>query len=211
MRALLAGAAFMLALALPSQAAELRSRARTWPAQDLESVRLGVKVGEVRVEGTETDRVSAVVTVKCNNASTKRCMERSEKIRLDARTVGRSLRLDLRGVPKRFSSGLDVGVDLSVPRRLSLGLEVGVGEIEVRDLGGDLDMKVGVGEITVEAREGEIGRVRANVGVGDASLRARGGRVHGEGFLGRDLRWTGTGEREVHVDVGVGEVTIRLD
>jgi hypothetical protein len=97
-----------------------------------------------------------------------------------------------------------------VPTAFTARIKLGVGDAEVLDVAGDLRAEIGVGNVKVEGLNASFGRVRATCGVGDATLRTPAGRQEGEGFIAHTLSATGPGSAEIHAEVGVGDVTIRL-
>jgi hypothetical protein len=73
-------------------------------------------------------------------------------------------------------------------------------------------VELGVGDVNVLMRESDVNSVHLTVGVGDATLRHPGHAQAVSGLLGRKVRWSdGTGPAHVNVDLGVGDIDVRLD
>lgn len=89
-------------------------------------------------------------------------------------------------------------------------LEVGVGEIRLELGDTDLDVELGVGEVNVLAPEKSVGRINLHVGVGDASVRGAEVLDSESAFISQSIRAQGKGDNDLEVDVGVGDVSVRL-
>ena len=89
-------------------------------------------------------------------------------------------------------------------------LEVGVGEIRLELGDTDLDVELGVGEVNVLAPEKSVGRINLHVGVGDASVRGAEILDSESAFISQSIRAQGKGDNDLEVDVGVGDVSVRL-
>ena len=89
------------------------------------------------------------------------------------------------------------------------------GDLTLGDMSGDVRADVGVGEVRVRTQEEYVASVDLEVGVGGASMRPdprRRSRERSWGIkLGDDLRWNdGDGEAHIRIDVGVGDIDVRL-
>ena len=87
---------------------------------------------------------------------------------------------------------------------------MGVGEVRVEIDATDLNVELGVGEVNIEAPLASVGRVNLNVGVGDADI--RGGEIidSDSAFISRRIRAEGNGTYPLEVDLGVGDINVRL-
>jgi hypothetical protein len=205
-------ATLLLCLAAPSAAAKttLQAETRSWPVTRDQHVRVEFPVGELRVEASNGDRVRFELTVECKGSNVERCMERAERLKLDTRSTGNALVIEVRGYPKmnpRFSLH---GV-LQVPRDNDLQVEMGVGQLVVIGMEGSIDADLGVGEADIESPKGAMRRVTVEVGIGDARIRAGGDRRESSGLFGREVHWSeGSGRSTLQLNVGVGEATVSL-
>jgi hypothetical protein len=91
---------------------------------------------------------------------------------------------------------------------------MGVGSLDVEGMRGEVSLDLGVGQVEVTMPAASVGSVRLDAGVGETSLRLPEGRVDERRSLliGGEIRWDeGKGGSDVWVDVGVGEVNVRLE
>lgn len=103
---------------------------------------------------------------------------------------------------------------VEMPRRTSIdrtSIQMGVGEVRAEVGTTDLNVELGVGEVNIEAPLASVGRVNLNVGVGDASI--RGGEIINSesAFISKRIRAEGKGAYPLEVDLGVGDVSVRLN
>ena len=102
---------------------------------------------------------------------------------------------------------------VEMPRSTSIkrtSIQMGVGEVRVEIDATDLNVELGVGEVNIEAPLASVGRVNLNVGVGDADI--RGGEIidSDSAFISRRIRAEGNGTYPLEVDLGVGDINVRL-
>lgn len=232
MRRLLGLSTMALLAALPAVAdVTVRTLSQQYPAASAEKIHLEIPIGSLEVVAVPGNQVKVDMRLDCDRISQQRCVDLAKRLELVEDGGGDKIRVRLKGWPK--ASGprrLEVHVRAEVPRHLPLRAELGVGELKVSggqnrlvaDVGvgevtiehvqGDVDVKVGVGEATVRMREAAVASARLEVGIGETSLRAGGKRVSGSGFLGGDLKWNkGQGASRIHADIGVGEISVRLE
>jgi hypothetical protein len=201
-------------LAAPARAERHRLQADPvrYEVAGAREIRIDFPVGELRVEGDDGDDVRMTVEVRCDRGSLEDCQERARKVTVQRNLEGGTLRFEFDGVPKMNSRGLTLHVHALVPRALSHRIEMGVGELDITGIAGSLEASLGVGELHIRGRTADYRKVNADVGVGDASLRTRDQRVQGNGFIGRELRWSGgSGPSSMRAHIGVGQVTVTLD
>jgi hypothetical protein len=207
-----------LAIALALGATALAALAETpvktqkeaYPATTLKSVALDVPVAEVRIEGTTGTDVLAEMTVTCSK-DTDACRQRAEQVVLASTVKGADLLLEVKGYSKRSSSGVQVELALKVPSVLALRLDLGVGDVEIEGVEGALNLDVGVGDLEVQGKLAAVASVELETGVGDAKLELPSGGPEASGFVGKELSWNeGKGPSRWHLEVGVGELEVRL-
>ena len=176
-----------------------------------EQLAVDVKVGAVHIEAVDTGSVGAVVELECKRA--RRCAEIIDQVELVSSNTSRGLELRL-DVPKtRRGDNLEVRVELTVPRDAALDIDVGVGQIEIAGSEESIAIDLGVGEVELELPETAVASVELDAGVGDAKLAAGGSSDHGRrGLVGKEVSWReGRGHAAVNVDVGVGDIRVRLN
>lgn len=199
------------AAAAPAEAkAVLESSQKTYPAASVRTLNLEFTVGALRVRGTDGDEVSVRLLVHCKRDN-DRCADFAEDVRLDTRTRGDRMDISVEG--HAGFRGDDYWVEglIEVPSRMRLDIEMPVGEVSVRGMESDVELRLKVGEVTVEMPEAAVANVDAGVTIGEATLDRRGGHQQVEGPFAGKLRWRdGRGTARVRVDLGVGELSMRL-
>jgi hypothetical protein len=182
----------------------------TRSAEGIQAVEIQTGVGDVDVSADSGNVVTAHVEVRPKKAHFWSSRQR-DLDSLEIETEMRGTTLLLRLHPEQRHD-VEWGEDWSVrlPARLALRIKLGVGDVTVLDSAGDVRVEVGVGDVKIEGAYDSSGDIRATCGVGDVSLRTPAGRDDGEGFIAHSLRGHGPGKAEIHVSVGVGDVTIRL-
>jgi hypothetical protein len=205
--------ALMGAAAAAAADVEVRTIAKTFDLEAGQQVVLEVPLGELFVRPGEAGKVEIDVVVSCDSDS-RRCRERAEEIYVQDIRRRRSLDLEIEGYSNKLTSRPSVEVRLHVPGGSGLEIEMGVGTLEIEDLTGEVEVDLGVGEVVVFARQSTIGSLDLTVGVGSAEIspRPRGQSSSGFLFLGNEIFWDeGEGTAHYAIEVGVGEIEIRLE
>lgn len=201
-------ATIAISCALPALAAEeRRTFAVDQPAEGITRIVIDAGVGDIEVVGSEVAAITGSVEVTSKKSGTRK-RGLLEKLELEVRRSGSALYVEVKGGDDHHDWGEEWL--LTVPKALALSVDLGVGDVTARDLAGGVEVDIGVGEVTIEGEHAAYGRIDADSGVGDVELRTPTGRQHGDGFIGKELRTEGPGKATISVDVGVGEVTIRL-
>jgi hypothetical protein len=176
-----------------------------------QTLRLDIPVAEISIEGSNRDDILIETRIECEHSSRK-CRERAEDIRYDSRSSRNFLDLTLEGFPKNTNHGPTVEIRIVQPRYLPIEIDLGVGELEIFEVEADLRIDLGVGEVEISMPREAIASVEVEVGIGDAELHPRVDHVDRSGFLGSDLSWRGgSGDSEIVIEVGVGDVEIELE
>jgi len=212
LRAVPASLALIAALAAPVAAAD-RTIAESYRLTGDQDVRLDFPVGELRFVGAEGDALEIEIDIRCKR-STARCRDAMEEIELVAHEGARRLTLEVDRHPKWLWDSLELEGEVHLPSARPLTVDMGVGELEIDGLTADLTIDMGVGEVWIAMPAAAVRTLRVDVGVGDANARFPDGRAEGSRSLlvGSELFWDdGPGDARVHVDLGVGEVEVRLD
>ena len=95
-----------------------------------------------------------------------------------------------------------------------LEIDLGMGSLEISGPESDLWVDMGVGKVEAWLPRETVGLVSLNVGVGKAELFGAGPRVESRrSFLvGGEAYWDdGPGRARIHIDLGVGEIAVRLE
>jgi hypothetical protein len=190
----------------------LRTLEHTQPAAGLTGVIVQAGVGDVEMvgdSGTEI-RVRVEITKKHHGWFGSSSSDAEiQRLAIDPSASGGKLTLRLKPDGDKDHSFVE-NWTVYVPTGFTAQIKLGVGDATVLDVTGDVRTELGVGDVKVEGLHASFGDVHASCGVGNATLRTPAGRQEGEGFVAHDLRATGPGRSEIHAEVGVGDVTIRL-
>lgn len=179
-------------------------------AAGLKLIRLDHPVGELEIVGADVNAVEVRMEIDCDG---RNCAERIDDIRLQSRSKNGELQLEIDGYP-RFGKGVSVNLELRVPRDVALAIEHGVGETSIEDVVGDIELEAGVGEVEIRGSSAAFHSAEIELGVGESELSVDGVTIDGDSFLfiGGETEWhKGRGESQLKVEVGVGEVSVRLD
>jgi len=210
---------FMLAglspvtLAAGSQQREVKSLSEDFDASGYEGITLEVSVGEVHILGADVEKVSAEVRVRCpRRMDLDECRDRADDVEITADDSRGMLVLEVKGLSKWRSRGMNVDVHFTVPEDLPFELDMGIGEVEIVDLRSDLKVDLGIGEVSVRMDESVVGSVTLDNGIGESDLLYSDGKQSASGFLaGKDVVWEkGPGTHEVIIELNIGEIEVRL-
>lgn len=217
------------AFTLPAYA-ETRTLFKTVPAQDLTQVNIEAGVGDVEILVGNDSEIHAEVILKPRwgglFSSRKRAERDVEAASLSSRVVRGTLHLEIdsRSKNRKFEERWTV----MIPQTLAVDLEHGVGDAKIRGLAGGVSVEAGVGDVTIESIRGDVvvevgvgnakviapakdtGYAECSSGVGSASVRVKGKKHSGSGFVGNSAEWNGKGDSSIEVDVGVGDSVVAL-
>ena len=211
MKALILIAALAVVAPAAARAQNLGTLEGSWPAADLDAIRVHFPVGDLILESSDDAQIHAELSVRCRHGG-RSCQDRARQLRIITQVTGKTRRIDLEGMPKFGSHGLETTLRIAVPKTLAVDADMGVGDCRVDGLMRDVRVELGVGDVTVQAKERDVKSVRLTVGIGDATLHHGGNAQAVSGLLGRKVRWTdGTGDSNVSVELGVGDIDVRLN
>lgn len=211
MRTLFLIAALVAGGSVAARAGELGTLVGKWPVGNIDEIHVEFPVGELTLEATDETEIRAEMSVRCRHGG-KSCVERSKHLRLVTQVAGRTRQIRLEGLPKFGSHGLEVTLRIAVPKALAVNAEMGVGDCRVEGLVRDLRVELGVGDVSVLAKESDVKSVHLTVGIGDATFHHGSQSQAVSGLLGRKVRWSdGAGAANVSVELGVGDIDVRLD
>ena len=200
-------------LAAAPQQREVKSLSEEFDTAGYNGITLEVSVGEVRIEGADVSRVQAEVRVRCpRRMDLDECRDRAEDVEITAVDSRGKLNLEVRGLSKWRSRGMNVDVHFTVPEDLPFELDMGIGEVEIVDMRSDLTVDMGIGEVSVRMDEDVVGSVTLDNGIGESDLLYSDGKQSTSGILaGKDVVWDkGPGTHEVVVELNIGEIEVRL-
>ncbi len=216
--------------ATPLQGAS-RTLAEEVPLDGVRTVVLDSAVGDVEVRAVEGGTIRVTVELRARKGrlfgSRRKGIEQVERTGLLVERSGSRLRV---GLDRPSGNPLfEADWILELPPSVGLQVDLGVGDIRVEGLIGDVEVDSGVGDVTLDAVRGDVsvdlgvgevrisapleayGRVKCSTGVGDCRLVAGTEELEGSGMISKSLTWRGEGPSNLHVDTGVGSVTVILE
>jgi len=196
-----------------AQARDTREIEKTIELETGQTIRIDIPVAELRIEATERRDIGIELTVRCR-WQIGDCEDALAELDVSSRSSSRRLTLELTGQRRWHTSLIGVEGTIQIPRTSALEVKMGVADLDIRDVERDLRVDLGVGQVDLRLPEAKIGEVFVDVGIGRAHFLG-GGKPQDErrSFLvGNEIHWAdGLGESELEIDVGVGEVRIRLE
>jgi len=221
-----------LIFAAPVMAESSRVLTATIDAGNIQSVRLDAGVGDIDVTAIQgASEVNVEVRLKPRRGGFFSSLKTAQRevdeaeMRMDASRGVLRLEIETESDDRHFEERWTI----EIPARLAFDLDLGVGDVEIRDLAGDLTADIGVGELNAEGVSGDLlvdvgvgeatiraaaahyGTVEGSGGVGDAKLVVHGKKVASSGFVGHSAEWTGEGEHFIEIEIGVGDAEVVLD
>jgi len=157
-------------------------------------LRLKVQSGEIRIVGTDENRVS--VEVSGRNAYKARDM----KVRVTEKDGAMGVRIS--GGPHN-----EIAITIRIPRVTDLYARVPFGDLEIENVEGNKDVAIHAGDLTIDVGDSaNYAHVDASVATGDLD-----GRPFGEehGGLFRSFHKQGNGKYRLYAHVGAGDLTLR--
>jgi hypothetical protein len=179
---------------------------RTLYVDELDSLRIEFPVGELEVEIWDGESIELDIELKSERSWLSWRRHKVDGIELEVSTSGGEvfLRIDADKLNQHWV--------VKMPAKLALGVDLGVGEIRIDGLENNLAVELGVGEVEVIAATDNFDHISVLVGVGDATLQGFGsGDENERSFISADAHFEGQGDYQIEVELGVGEVLIRLD
>ncbi|HJO04710.1 MAG TPA: hypothetical protein QGG47_12115 [Acidobacteriota bacterium] len=186
-------AAVAIPNAAPARSGQEREYKRTFSAANLDELYIDFPIGKLEIEGTSTDQIEVEVSVECEGWRARSCRERADRVELEPSHDGDRLELAFTGFSKWRNGGMHINMKIRLPAPLDLAVDMSIGEVSLR------------------MREADVGRLSMDTGIGESSLVTPAGRSASAGLFTRELRWEeGHGEARIHIDLGIGEVAVRL-
>jgi hypothetical protein len=209
---LIASFALLASVASPAAAEEVRTFTENFEAAAVKELYVDFPIGELSVEGTASERIMVEVKIECSRSSSlDACIDRAADVSLDSRERGDQLALTIEGFSRWRSRGMHIEMKVLVPHALDVRVDMSIGELDLADLFGDVRVDMSIGEVSFRSSEEMVGRISLDTGIGESSLVTTRGRRNSSGLFTREIAWTeGNGESEIQIELGIGEVSVRL-
>ena len=177
---------------------------QTIDASDLDAVQLEISVGEVDIETYDGNEIQLEIDIEAQRFWFSFRRTHAEDVELEIDDRGSAVYIGI------TESNIEQTWRIRMPAKLALDIEMGVGDIQIEDFANDLEMELGVGAVRVEVADVDYEAIHASAGVGDATVRGFSNRSDNErSFVSADSYYHGSGEFEMEIKVGVGDIEVR--
>jgi hypothetical protein len=199
--ALIPAALLALAAVTPAYAAETKNQVTEVGKPHMEfacapkhKLRLYVRSGEVRIVGTDAEKISVDLSGK--NA------DKIADVKAQLTCKDNLAELHVSGGPKD-----ELRITIHVPKNLDLYARVPAGEVTIEQIAGNKDVELHAGELTIYVgKASDYGRVEASVYAGEVDAEIFGDSKDG---LFRTFSKDASGQYRLHAHVGAGQLTLR--
>jgi hypothetical protein len=191
---------------------EVRTLNRSFDASDLEAVYVDFPIGELKVKGTQSQKLMVELVIECRRErSLDACKDRAADIEMEARERDERVELWIDGFSKWRSRGMQMRMVVLVPENLDVTVDMSIGELELEQLLGSVTVDMGIGEVSLTGSEEMVNRVSLDTGIGESSLTTHRGRSSSAGVFTREISWTeGNGDNDIRIELGIGEISVKL-
>ncbi len=173
-------------------------------------VQAKLSIGDLIVEGTDGPNVEVELNLDCTRVDPAVCKKRADRVRLAPRMKKQELRVKLKNTPKARLRGIQARMTVRIPRHLPVEVDVTAGTLDVSGMQSHLNINSGGGDVDIDAERARTGEVEIDIGLGKGALWLGDEQIKATGWP-RALKWKGTGEVKIEVDVvGSGNVAVRL-
>lgn len=180
-------------------------REYTFQLTDIEEIEFHASVGEFDIVPIPGNEVRLVLEIENDDHGWFDRGRDVSNVELESDVRGRRLRLE------QTAKGTNTNWTVQMPAVARTSIKMGVGSIDAEFAGTELELDLGVGEVDVALPERSTGDIDISVGVGEASLRGATDVDREHAFVSQEVSGRGAGTLDVHIDVGVGDVTLTLE
>ncbi|MDG2175443.1 MAG: hypothetical protein P8M72_04830 [Gammaproteobacteria bacterium] len=199
------GVGLMTLLVTSVKADDEVTRYHIFDLDQVEEVEFSNNVGRIEIIPVEGSEMRIVMDIEGNRHGIFRRKVNVDNMDLEVKERGDTLFLSFEEENTKAEWVIEMP---TVARTI---IEMGVGELKLEIGATDLDIELGVGDVTVIAPEANVGRININVGVGDANIRVGEILADDSVFISQSIRAQGDGDQPLEIDLGVGEVKLRLE
>jgi len=189
---------------------EVRTLHQRYLLGDAAKLDVDLSLGDLTIEASDGESVEVDLRFACVREDLERCRRQAERIRLVPRVRGRIFHVRLAKTPRGRMHGIKAEMRMRIPRRVQLEVDIRAGDVFVTGMQSHLEIDGGVSNVDVIAGRDRTASVKVDVGAGKAELWLGDGRIEGTGFP-RSLTWKGSGTSKIEVDLGSGNVRVRLE
>ena len=186
--------------ALSAESVELN---KSLPIKNAELLYIDVPVGQLEIETYQGDSIVLYIEVAESKTNWFKSVDLDDAHLRQKRDNNRlKLSVNLENTTQHWK--------VKVPENIDLNLSIGVGEADLSGIGASLKMDVGVGSAQVVLSHDDYQSINLDAGVGDASLEDFNGVNTTRAVVSEEVDWAGKGQHEINIDVGVGDVEVRV-
>ncbi len=157
-------------------------------------LRLEVRSGDVRISGSDSDKISIHYEGRRANES--------DDVVVTCKKAGRGAELEISGGPRN-----EFQIRIEVPRETELHVRMPFGELGIVKVQGDKDVELHAGQLNMEIGDPkDYAQIEASVLTGELDLSAVGIE---KGGLFRSYKKDGPGKYRLYAHVGSGEIDLR--
>jgi hypothetical protein len=199
------GVVLMTLLVTSVKADDQVTRYHTFNLTEIEEVEFSNNVGRLEIIPVVGNEMRIVLEIDGNRHGIFRRKVNVDNMDLEVKEHGDTLFLSFEEEDTKTEWVIEM------PAVARTNIEMGVGELKIEVGATNLDIELGVGEVSVNAPETSVGRINLNVGVGEANI--RGGEIldRDSVFISQSVRAQGDGDHPLEIDLGVGEINVRLE
>lgn len=164
-------------------------------------IKIEVPVGSLTIETYDGDDIIVEIEIKesDNDWFSSPDLDDAE-LDIDKSDKSVHLEVDMEDVVQKW--------EMKIPKDAHLDIDLGVGEVEIEDFEGDAKIDVGVGEVDINLSGDNYREIDLESGVGGVDLDGFSRVDRERKLVSESVEWTGKGDYELNIDVGVGEVDV---
>ena len=200
--------------ALPALADEQREFSSTITVDPAKPVYVKFIAGDLDVQAWDRPEIRAELTVRCHKENVKKCQRRLDAFEIVSRESSDALRLEFVAPPKRKHNRMSINAVVMIPRAMAVGIEMYAGNLEIKGIEQDLTVAMRYGDIDVAMPRASVHSVALDADFGAASISGVSQHVQSRRpfLVGAEVVWRGgEGQALVDVELGFGDISVRLD
>lgn len=165
--------------------------------------------GDLVIEGADQRNIEVELRFFCRRDNLEACRNVARKVYLTSRTRGGTIEIQLQRTPRALIQGIRAEMRVRVPHQMAVEVDLRSGSVAISKMRSAIEIDAAAGNVEITHERNLVGQVKIDVGVGDVHLWVDGGEVKGSGFP-RSLNWKGQGAARIEVDMGTGNVDVKL-